>query len=464
MPAFGGLQTNFLTWLILAGVIAVWMRSVRLAPGWAIEGWPSVLKSLYGLVWLDFGLDILLRFLMLSYNAVEWGNGSPRLIALDTEVVNRTLAYCGLFWLLVAVGYHFAVRRRGAGPLAVATVFTVEFAYTAAIPVTLLASLIIYLTSGERLPLSLITPLGRLGDLYMVVATIIWWHHFSQPGPKWRIGAIHLIVLLPALVRAYCSPYRENLAPIVLIPLLGALFAGKRPSLRKLVLGSLVCLFVFSAVVSSYRRIKWDNVRPEEVAYEFRHAGFVDWMSGTWAEPMHRFHGFDSMLMTVALVPAMTPHSGRNVLVAPFLRGFIPRFINDDKEAADAGTSFGKRIWGYSDPISRDHGGAAIAPTMPGDLFDAGGVLYIVLGALIWGGLLGLVDGWKGHLPSFCGAGITMLVATQCAMSVERDFNDFVAGFIQALLVFVLAGGLIALARRRSAEFEVAFDPAVERP
>jgi hypothetical protein len=344
-----------------------------------------------------------------------------------------------------------------------ARAFTVELAYAAAIPVTLLASLIIYLIAEERLPLALVTPLGRLTDLYVVVATIVWWHHFSQPGPKWRIGAIHLIVLLPALVRAYCSPYRENLVPIVLIPLIAALFAGKRPSLRKLVLASLVCLFVFSAVVSSYRRIKWDNVRPEEVAYEFRRAGFVDWVSGTWAEPMHRFHGFDSMLMTVALVPAMKPHSGRNVLVAPFLRGFIPRFINGDKEAADSGMNFGRQIWGYSDPIARDHGGASIAPTMPGDLFDAGGVLYIVLGALIWGSILGLVDGWKGHLPDFCGAAIVMLVATQCVMSVERDFNDFVAGFIQTLLVFVLAAGVIMLARRRSPEFEMAFDPTVER-
>jgi len=459
MPAFSGLQTNFATWLIATGMIAVWIISVRFVPGWASEGWPSALQSLYGFVWLGFGLNIVLRFLMLAYNAVEWGNGTPRLIALDAEIVNKTLLYCGLFWLLVAVAYHFAVRRRGAGPLGLSQVFTLDFAYTAAIPTALLASAIFYLTEGHYLPLPLITPLGLLSALYVVPAMIVWWHHFSLPGPKWRIGSIHLIVLLPALVKGYCSPYRENLAPIVLIPLIASLFAGKRPSLRKLIPSVLVCLFLLSAVVSSYRRIKWENVRPEEVAYEFKQAGFIEWVSGTWAEPMHRFHGFDSMLMTVALVPAMAPHSGRNVLVAPFVRGFIPRFVYSDKAAADAGTSFGQRIWGYSDPISRDHGLAAIAPTMPGDLFDAGGVLYIVLGALIWGSILGLVDGWKGHLPKFCAAAVTMLVATQCAMSVERDFNDFVAGFIQTLLVFVLAGGLMALVRRHSAEFEAPFDP-----
>src|SRR5208282_4200135 len=238
-------------------------------------------------------------------------NGSPRLVAQTADTVNATLAYCGLFWLLVTLAYAPAVRRKGAGPLGMARVFTLDFAYTTAIPVALLASAVFYLAEGQsRLPLTLITPLALVAGLYMVPAVVVWWDHFRQPGPKWRIGSVHVIVLLPAVVRGYCSPYRENLAPILLIPLIAALFAGKRPALRKVIPVSLVCLFVLSSVVSSYRRIKWENVRPEEVAREFREASFVDWVSGTWDEPMHRFHGFDSMLLTVALVPVLEPHSG----------------------------------------------------------------------------------------------------------------------------------------------------------
>ncbi|MGB9203849.1 MAG: hypothetical protein WCB94_07705, partial [Terriglobales bacterium] len=458
MPGFAGLQTNLVTWLIMVGMTACWVMSVRLVPGWAREGWPSLLKSLYGIVWLDFGLDILLRFLMLSYNAVEWGNGTPRLVAQTVDTVNATLAYCGLFWLIVALAYGFAVRRTGAWPLGMARVYTLGFAYAAAVPVALLASAAFYLTEGQHVPLALITPLALLAGLYVAPAAIVWWDHFRQPGPKWRIGSIHLIVLLPALVRGYVSPYRENLAPVLLIPLIAALFAGQRPSLRKTVPVGLVCLLILSSLVSSYRRIKWENVRPEEVAHEFRRASFVDWVTGTWDEPMHRFHGFDSMLLTVSLVPALEPHSGRNVLVSPFLRGFVPRFIYSGKSAANAGMDFGTRIWAYDDPVTRATSGASIAPSMPGDLYDAGGVLYIVLGALIFGGILGLVDGWKAHLPAFCGAAIMVLVATQCAMSVERDFDNSVATFIQTLVVFVLAAALIALAHRRNADFALGFD------
>jgi hypothetical protein len=463
MPGFAGLQTNLLTWLILAGMAFGWMISARLVPGWECEGWPSLLKSVYGFVWLDFGLDIVLRFLMLSYNAVGWGNGTPRLIAQTVDTVNTTLAYCGLFWVLVTLTYAFAVRRKGAGPLGMARMFTLDFAYAAAIPVALLASAIFYLTEGQHLPLTLITPLSLLAGLYMVPAAIVWWDHFRQPGPKWRIGGVHCIVLVPALVRGYCSPYRENLAPMLLIPLIAAMFAGKRLALRKVVPVGLICLFVLSWVVSSYRRIKWENVRPEEVAREFSQASFLDWVSGTWDEPMHRFHGFDSMLLTVALVPALEPHSGRNVLIAPLVRGFVPRFIYSGKGAADAGMNFGSRIWAFDDPATRENSGTPIAPSMPGDLYDAGGVLYIVLGALIFGSLLGFVDGWKAHLPGFCGVAITALVATQCAMSVERDFDNFVATFIQTLLVFVLSAALIALGRRHNADFALGFDHTMER-
>ena len=100
---------------------------------------------------------------------------------------------------------------------------------------------------------------------------------------------------------------------------------------------------------------------------------------------------------------------------------------------------------------------------MPGDLYDAGGVLYVALGALIWGTLLGFVDGWKRHLPSFCAAAITVLVATQCAMSVERDFDGSVATFIQTLLVFVLVAGVIALVRRDDRNYSIGLRPSLER-
>jgi hypothetical protein len=170
------------------------------------------------------------------------------------------------------------------------------------------------------------------------------------------------------------------------------------------------------------------------------------------------------MLLTVALVPSLEPHSELNVLVSPLVRGVVPRFLYSGKSGAGAGIDFGSRIWAFDDQATRENSGASIAPSMPGDLYDAGGVLYIALGALIFGVLLGLVDGWKGHLPAFCGAAITVTVATQCAMSVERDFDNSIATLIQTLLVFVLVAGVVALARRGSHDYPLGFNPSLERP
>ncbi len=464
MPSFAGLQTDFLTWLILAGVVACWVMSVKLVPDWERDGWAAILKSLFGFVWLGFGLDILLRFLMLSYNAVEWGNDTPRLIALTTGTVNRTLAYCGLFWMLVSLAYRFAVRRRTAGPLALAAMLDVDLFYAVAVPAAVFCSVLFYLTDGPNsIPVALLTPLAALGYLYVIPATVVWWDHFRRPDTGWHIGGIHLFVLLPAFVHGWCSPYRENLAPLLLIPLLAAIFAGRRPSLRKLVPAAMVCFLVASSVITAYRRMKWENVPQAEVFSEMRSADTVDWLTGSWGERMKRFHSFDSMLLTISLVPKAKPYTGRDVLVGPFIRGFVPRLIYVDKGLADAGQRFGTEIWAYDAPAVRDHSGAAIAPSMPGDLYQAGGPLFIALGGLIWGGILGLVDGWKRHLPAYSAAAITLLVATHCAMSIERDFDHSVAGLIQILILFLLVAALIALARRRNPDFATNFDPTMER-
>jgi hypothetical protein len=353
------------------------------------------------------------------------------------------------------------VRRKGAGPIGITRMFTLDMVYVAALPTALLCSALFYVIDGSiKIPLALLTPLGSIAYLYIVPATIVWWDALRRPGPWWRAGGVQLLTLLPALVHGWRSPYRENLVPLFLIPLLAALFAGRRPKLRVLLPAGMVCFLVLTTFVSAYRSIKWENVRPEEVASEIRRAGVVDWVTGNWAERLSRFHSFDSVLLTVHLVPLARPYSGRNVLVSPFLKGFVPRFLYADKGMWDAGERFGKEIWAYDNAESRDHQGAAIAPSMPGDLYEAGGPLYIALGALIWGGVVGLIDGWKKHLPVHCAAAITALLATQCAMSVERDFDHSVATFIQIFLLLVVIAGMIALGRRRSAGFEVAFDSA----
>jgi hypothetical protein len=451
-----GLDTNLTSWLIMAALTIGWIISVRFTPGWAQEGWPSLLKSVYGFVWMDFGLDILLRFAMLSYNCVEWGNGTLRLAALTPSVINLSLACCSLFWVMLVLGFVLLVRRPSAWPLSMARTLDVPLSPAVAILMALLASLIFYLVEGQTsVPLVLITPLALLANLYMVPAAIVWWDHFRQGTPWWRVGSTPMIVLLPAVVRSWRSPYRENLAPLLVIPLIAAIFAGRRPSLRKLLPAGLACFLVLTSIVGISRRLMWGHERSEYIVNEMKQAGAVDWITGSWSEPLRRFHAFDSLLLTVALVPSLHPYSERNVLIQPLIRGFIPRLLDASKGAGDEGTKFGGRIWAYDDPANRDQPSASIAPSMPGDLYEANGILYVAIGGLMWGILLGLFDGWKAHLPDFAAAALTCLVATQAAMSIERDFDGTIATFIQTVFVFTIVMSIIAMSRRRTTDVSV---------
>jgi hypothetical protein len=287
--------------------------------------------------------------------------------------------------------------------------------------------------------------------LYVLPASMVWFEHFQQPGPVWQLRAVEVVVLLPAVVNALLSPFRENLAMILTIPLLAALFAGRRPPLKKLIPASLVLFLLISIVVGSYRRVRWGGIRPAELADEIRAAGPVDWLTGSWGEPMRRFHGFDSMLMTVSLVPSAQPYSGRNVLGNPFVRAFLPRIVYSGKALPRAPLRFAQTIWTYTDPAGREMDNAFIAPSMPGDLYSAGGVLFIALGGFIWGAVLGLIDGWKRYLAPFCCVGLTALLAQQCAMSVERDFDHTIAATLETLLCTGLIAWLISVSQRGSA-------------
>ncbi len=149
MPGFAGLHTNFVSWIIAAGVIGCWLISVKLVPGWEREGWPALMKSLFGFVWMGFGLDIVLRFLMLSYNCVAWGDDSLRLVVLPTETVNTTLVYAGIFWVLVSGTYAIASRRTTAGPLRLVRGSDLDLAYAAAIPMSVVCSMLFYLVDAR---------------------------------------------------------------------------------------------------------------------------------------------------------------------------------------------------------------------------------------------------------------------------------------------------------------------------
>jgi len=162
-----------------------------------------------------------------------------------------------------------------------------------------------------------------------------------------------------------------------------------------------------------------------------------------WAEPLRRFHALDSFLVTLDLVPGAIPFSGENLFIDPVVRGIVPRFVYSGKVAVNKAVLFGEGIWSYDDEKSRS--GASISPSMPGDLYGSGGIPYVLLGALVWGALLGVVECWKDQLSFGPQAVVTVIFGFLSAAAIERDFGHTVSTAIQFLIVLAMTGMVASL-------------------
>jgi len=294
------------------------------------------------------------------------------------------------------------------------------------------------------LPLALLTPMGIAGTLWVIPAAYVWAEWSANPNDP-ALARLRWIVLAPALVRFAASPFREHVLPLALIPLLAwRCTHGRLERRHRLALAAVLPAFLLVGnAVQTYRDFLWGGVEAAEVVEERalkQTDEFVE-PDPDWLISVRRFHGLDSVLLTVDLVPTVFPFRDEPVVTDALVRGFVPRLFMPNKELSDRGPEFARTIWAYDSGLES---GAAIAPSMPGDLYHAGGAMTVALGALVWGLLLGLVDRWKDALAPGGRVAVLVLLATQAAPSVERDFVHCVATMLQSLVVIVVIGAGLA--------------------
>src|SRR6266513_197310 len=153
MPNWGiGLDTNEATWLVFVIVALFWALSLRALTPIRSRGWRVIPTTLFGFAWLGFGLDILIRFLLLSVDSVDFGNYTLRLAVLPADTVNRCLMLSGLFWVCFLGGYMGLRRVPLPNPLQPLANITNHRASKAAVPVLILTSACVYLSFRAGLP------------------------------------------------------------------------------------------------------------------------------------------------------------------------------------------------------------------------------------------------------------------------------------------------------------------------
>lgn len=453
-----GLTVDAYTWPIALSVAVLWWLTLRLVPSRLHEGWAAVPMSLFGFAWINFGLNFILRFFVLSCDSMTYGNMTTRLADIPAVRVNDSLILAGVYWLCLCVSFTLGSRRSTPGLFRVLSPLLDDHGGRARILIALLAVVSLLLSSGFfEIPLVFLTPLGLLGSLWVIPAALAWWEHFRKSGPYSRSDSFRWWLLAPGLIQCVLSPYRERILLVALVPLVSSLFAGKRYRLFSLSIFSIVLLLGSTLIIESYRRFAWYGESFQEVA------GQVSWdywkdnpSESPWHGVMRRFHGLDSLLLTVDLVPDVFAHSNRSVFLDSIVRGFVPRAIYFGKDLSDRGWKFNRTVWSYHGGVESE---AAIAPSMPGDLYEAGGFFYVLLGGIIWGGILGFCEGWKRHLPPSMAAAVTVLFAIQCGASIERDYAHTVATVIQTVVVMVVF--MSAFLRRSSRRQHIGAAPPV---
>jgi len=439
------LQYDIYTLPFALCLLSLWLCSVRLCFRSGRRGWEGIITSFIGFTWVTFGLHFLLRFAFLSWDSETYQRTHVPMWSIEPSTINSALAVAGLYWVFLCAGYAIGVRGRGPGLLAPVSRLDATWDPRAGDTVAVIAGLSLFFFGAQHVevpvPRWLLTPLGLIGALWPIPASIAWgaWHRPGEDRSRW--GARRWFYMLPGFVMVAVLPYRERMLQFLLVPLVAAISAGRRISLGRVFVFATVILLLSTAGMSSYRKILWEQMTVTEAT---ENLDPEMWETGAekapWVDIVRRFHGFDSLTLTLAYVPQVYPFEGRNFLFDILIQ-LIPRAIYPEKPLWERSAEFSIKIWGYGLPEERL--GTKIAPSMAGDLYSSGGYLAVVMGAMFWGLVIGALEGWKDRLPPIPATMVLAFLFTAFLGAIERDVVLVVASTVQLLVVFLVVTVLI---------------------
>lgn len=154
-----------------------------------------------------------------------------------------------------------------------------------------------------------------------------------------------------------------------------------------------------------------------------------------------RLREIDNVALVRQKTPELIPYVGWEELAYGPLVGVVPRALWTDKPVLTQGRSFAQDYYELPDTLY-----SASAVTVPGDLYRHGGVVPVVLGMVLLGFLMRLVD-----VVADPRRDLRLLVVYVPAFSIliksESSFNVLIVALIQTVLVACLVGRLAFVAR-----------------
>ena len=281
-------------------------------------------------------------------------------------------------------------------------------------------SVLVVLTGLDVIPRVINTPLAILGSFYVLAAATVWFNYFQGHPLSLR----PFLYLIPGILAYLYSPFRTLIFAVILCIMVPALKTRRFRSLGAFLVGTLALLLV-ATIVNDYRRSSMDTGifnRPAASFGEEIWGSKQQHIQPSWVRLVNRFHGFDSVALTVNLVPSFFPYSHLNILTDLAWR-VIPRSIVDKKSETHRGRNFSTTIWAMGERGLTKREEANISPSMCADLYQINGLLLVAVGAAFYGVLVGFLESWQQSLGPLGSSIILALFGTPAALGIEQEFD-----------------------------------------
>ena len=429
-------------WLAFAAAAGLWLWSVRLtreAAGLHRLTWTAIPVSFFGLAWIAFGVTFVLRFIFLISDPKFFQATLYPLWRMPAAIFTWSWIALALYWLAFTLGYLLVVRLPPPRPVLLdkLDLMAAPENYLTLDVLVFCCSVLIVLTGLDVIPRVINTPLAILGSFYAIAAATAWFNYFQGHPLSLR----PFLYLIPGILAYLYSPFRTLIFAVILCILVPALKTRRFRSLGAFLVGMLALLLV-ATIVNDYRRSSMDTGifnRPAASFGEEIWGSKQQHIKPSWVRLVNRFHGFDSVALTVNLVPSFFPYSQLNIF-ADLAWRVIPRSIVDKKSETHRGRNFSTTIWAMGERGLTKREEANISPSMCADLYQINGILLVAVGAAFYGVLVGFLESWQQSRGPLGSSIILALFGTPAALGIEQEFDFAAATLIQVIigLIFLL--------------------------
>lgn len=279
---------------------------------------------------------------------------------------------------------------------------------------------------GQRSPLGVYRNLISLSGVALILAA---YGLARLGGPlRSRLGLVGLAALIITLATSYAVGSRSDaLIPIAMAALVVLTVQGREPS-RRLLVGAAVAGLVAVTLLGALRFSAQQDSSLNDALADTSWGLEEPLASRSWLS-------IGPTSAVVVRVPEEYPYQYGSTLLAA-IASPVPRALWSGKPEVRMGRDLGPPVFGFDERRT-----SGDPPGLPGELWVNGGLIAVLIGMLIFGGVLRWVDRWHGLSVATGGLAAILYGCLAIQLALRQPASDL-AGTV--LVASGLGPGLLA--------------------